>query len=113
MTTDEQRDALAKIVDPKAWELADVKGIRERESVFDLLVKDSRATADRIIKSGLMASFEWERREYLSAMDRIKERTSKTGKCYSVEDGLDGYFMHDPKCVHWPKGAIGGSQCFS
>lgn len=107
----EQRDALARVIDPQAWKLHDVKGMHQRPDAQDLLVLDSRITAERIDESGLMASFDWTPREYRKAIERVKERTSRTGKCYSVEDGLDGYFMHDPKCHHWPSGATGGSGC--
>lgn len=109
--TDERRDALARVIDPDSWDLYDDKKMKDRSKLQGLAVRESRETADRIIESGLMAKFEWEPREYLQAMARLKDRTSRRGVCYSVEDGLDGYFMHDPRCAHWPDGAIGGSSC--
>jgi hypothetical protein len=72
-------------------------------------VTESRDVAQRIIDSGLMASFEWDRAEYIRARDYIKDHTSRRGYCYSVEDGLDGYVMHDPRCGYWPESAISGS----
>jgi hypothetical protein len=108
--TDEHRDALARVIDPDIWGLYDDARTVGRPFREDI-VKESRATADRIIESGLMARLEWIPREYESARQRIMERTSRTGKCYEVEDMLDGYFMHDPKCAMWPKGATGGSGC--
>lgn len=110
--SDEQRDALARIIDPVGWSLYDDPRVVNRGGKMqEDCVKSSRKTAQDIIESGLMAAYEWEREEYFRARDRIMECTSKTGKCYSVEDGLDGYFKHDPKCHRWPDGAIGGSGC--
>lgn len=108
----EGREALARVIDPDSCALSD-------DPRYDNLPEEARTTirrrsleiADRIIDSGLMASFTWDRREYFRARDYIKERTSLRGYCYSVSDALDGYFMHDPKCGFWPDGAIGGSNC--
>lgn len=105
-----RRDALARIIDPESWELYDDSRMANRK-IRSLLVKDSRALADKITESGILGAFEWDRREYMQAKKHILEHTSRTGSCYSVEDGLDGYFVHDPKCPHWPEGAIGGSSC--
>lgn len=110
MTTTQHRDALAKVIDPESWDLYDDERMVGR-SIREDIVKESRAVADRIVESGLMASGEWDRREYYAALEQIKEHTSKTGKCYSQEDGMDGYFVHDPKCARWPEGAIGGTGC--
>jgi hypothetical protein len=108
--TDAHRDALARVIDPEAWELYDDKRVQNR--IFrEHIVRESRETAQKIVDSGLMANVDWDRREYIAARNRILEGTSRRGKCYSEEDGLDGYFMHDPRCVHWPDGAIGGSSC--
>ena len=85
------------------------KGLKRKAA--ESLVEDSLQLADAIITSGLMASVSWERKEYLSAKKHILERTSRRGYCYSVEDILDGYFMHDPRCPHWPSGAFGGHGC--
>lgn len=103
------REALARVIDPGRWEIADNPKCNA-EAVMALTC-ESLEVADRIIASGLMASMEWDRREYLNAMQRIRERTSTRGHCYSVDDLLDGYFMHDPRCGYWPDGAIGGSSC--
>lgn len=105
-----RRDALARILDPDAWGLYDDKRMADRK-IKSLLVEESRAIADKIVESGLMASYSWDRREYLSAKRNIINRTSRSGRCESVEDLLDGYFMHDPKCRYWPDGAVGGSDC--
>lgn len=43
--------------------------------------------------------------------DKPWERTSTVGYCYSVEDGMDGYFVHIKDCIHWPSGASGGGNC--
>lgn len=108
---DVRLEKLARIVDPKSWELYDIPGMEKKDKVRKLLVRESLKVAKNIVESGLMASEVWERGEYYRAMARIKERTSKTGKCYSVDDIFDGYFMHDPKCERWPDGAIGGTGC--
>lgn len=112
--TEEHRDALAKVVDPDAWKLIETPLFKQKaERHINDVLRPSREIADRIINSGLMVSMEWDRREYLAARDSIHRTTSRTGKCYSVEDGLDGYFVHDPRCPHWPSGAIGGTTCIS
>ena len=113
--SDERRDALARVIDPEAWDLYDDKRMQKMKSgIRDQLVAESRALANNIIESGLMASYTWERREYIQARKRIIEDTSRTGKCYGVEDGLDGYCKHDPKCVSWPNGASGpNSSCIT
>lgn len=105
-----RRDALARVIDPESWELYDDTRMQTRK-IRSMLVSDSRVLADKIIESGLLSAYEWDRKEYLQARNHILERTSRRGHCYSVEDGLDGYFMHDPRCIHWPEGAIGGSSC--
>jgi hypothetical protein len=111
---EEHRDALAKVIDPDAWQLIETPLFKQKaERHVNDVLRPSREIADRIIESGLMVSMEWDNREYLSAKRRIIERTSQRGKCYSVEDGLDGYYMHDPRCPHWPDGAIGGTTCIS
>ena len=110
-TNDARRDALARLISPESWEIYDLPNMSEHEKAGLLVIEPSRRIAQRILDSGIMASMEWDRREYLRARDRIIERTSKTGRCSSVEDGLDGYFMHDPKCIYWPDGAVGGSGC--
>jgi hypothetical protein len=107
---DESRDALARVIDPEAWDLYDDKRVQGK-AFREHIVEESRSTATKIIESGLMASFEWDRKEYLTAKQQIIEYTSRTGKCESVSDLLDGYFKHDPRCVRWPDGAIGGSSC--
>lgn len=106
---EEHRDALARVIDPDSWELFDDKRVKT-DSIRDAIVSDSRSVVSRIIDSGLMAKLEWEPREYIAAQKRIMERTSRTGRCYSVEDGLDGYQKHDPRCPDWPDGH-GGSTC--
>ena len=78
--------------------------------VKDEIVKTSREVADRIIESGLMTSSKWDRREFIVAKQSILDRTSRIGRCESVEDGMDGYFKHDPRCIHWPEGAIGDAR---
>ncbi len=110
--SDNRRDALARVIDPDTWDLSDDPRYDHLpEEARESIRSRSREIADRIIESGLMASLEWDRREYLRAKQSIIERTSRRGHCYSVEDILDGYFMHDPKCMFWPDGAIGGSGC--
>ena len=114
MSTEEisHQEKLARVIDPSAWEMHDhvlEKGLKRKAA--ESLVEDSLQLADAIITSGLMASVSWERKEYLSAKKHILERTSRRGYCYSVEDILDGYFMHDPRCPHWPSGAFGGHGC--
>lgn len=106
------QEKLARVIDPNAWEMRDTvlaKGLKQKAA--ESLVEDSLQLADAIIASGLMASEGWERKEYINAKRDILNRTSRRGHCYSVEDILDGYFMHDPRCTHWPSGAIGGSGC--
>lgn len=109
-TNETRRDALARVIDPESWELYDDKRVAGK-SFRESIVEESRIVATQIIASGLMASYEWDRREYMSAKRQIIEHTSRTGRCESVEDGLDGYFKHDPRCGYWPDGAIGGSTC--
>lgn len=110
--TDEHRDKLARAIDPEAWELYDdPRVVKQGQAWRDLIVQDSREIADRVVASGLMAALEWDRAEYIRARQYIIEHTSKSGRCESVEDILDGYFKHDPRCIHWPEGAIGGSSC--
>jgi hypothetical protein len=110
MNMSEQRDALARIIDPESWDLYDDERMQGR-NIRETLVQNSREVADKIVESGLMVTEKWDRKEYFRARDRILERTSRKGKCYSVEDGLDGYFMHDPRCTYWPSGAVGGFGC--
>lgn len=109
---DEHRDALARVIDPDSWDLYDDKRLKGKDSLRNAMVDDSREMADRIVESGLMAEFEWDRNEYLRARAKIIEGTSRTGKCYGVEDGLDGYCLHDPRCRSWPEMASGpNSDC--
>lgn len=103
----ERRDALAKVIDPEVWRVSEDPVVTDK--IRDMMRQESRELADRIIESGLMAAYEWDRREYLNARARIIERTSRVGYCENVEDGLDGYFRHDPRCSNWPEGAIGSS----
>ena len=105
-----RRDALARILDPDSWGLYDDKRMENRK-IRALLVQDSRALADKIVESGLMAGYTWDRREFITAKKHIIEHTSRSGRCESVEDLMDGYFKHDPRCRYWPDGAIGGSDC--
>lgn len=109
----EQLDKLARVVDPESWKLYDMKDVYKimKPELREQIVYESRLVATRIVNSGLMASLEWDRAEYIQAMNRIREHTSTRGHCYSVENGLDGYFVHDPQCTYWPRGAVGGSGC--
>lgn len=107
-----RRDKLARVIDPAMWEMYDHPNMADKDQALrDVLVVESRNIADRIINSGLIVSEKWDSREFLKAKQCIIDRTSRRGYCYDVEDGLDGHFMHDLKCVHWPDGSISGSQC--
>lgn len=111
MTTDvDRRDALARLIDPDAWGLYDDPRMRD-DSIRNAVVKDSRKVAEKIVESGLMVSMKWDGQEYIRAKKQIIECTSRKGYCYSEEDGMDGYAVHDPKCSHWPNGATSGSNC--
>lgn len=105
------QEALARVIDPDSWKLYDHKDVQGRDKVQALLVQESMETAQNIIESGLMASLEWDRREYFRALERIKAGTSLRGYCYSESDILDGRAVHDPKCTYWPDTAISGSNC--
>jgi len=113
MSEENNQDALARVIDPDSWALYDDKKVAKtmKAALREKIVEDSREVAQRIIDSGLMASFEWDRSEYMKARQYIIQHTSRRGHCYSVEDILDGYFMHDPQCRFWPEGAHGGSDC--
>lgn len=106
-----RRDSLARIIDPDAWGLYDDPRMQTR-GVREDVVKDSRSIAQNIVDSGLMTRLEWDNREFIEAQKRIKDRTSRTGRCYGEEDGMDGYCLHDPRCKYWPDGASGpNSDC--
>ncbi len=110
MTTTEHREKLARVIDETAWKHHDAV-VDNYPKASKELIKDSLEMADRIIESGLMASETWDRKEYLNARKNIIDATSRRGYCYDVQDLLDGYFMHDPRCPYWPAGASGGSGC--
>lgn len=103
------RDALARVIDPDAWDLFDDPRIKT-DRIRAEIVADSRDMATRIMQSGLMESLDWDSKEFQRAKQDIIERTSRTGHCHNVEDGMDGYQKHDPRCPDWPNGH-GGSIC--
>lgn len=107
----EHLEALARVIDPESWSLYDDKRMEGKIKLQLEVVKESVDTAKRIVESGLMVSHTWSPAEYIRAQNNIRRNTSRKGVCYSVEDGMDGYFMHDPKCTYWPDSAIGGSGC--
>lgn len=111
MTYPTHQEKLARVIDPDSWALHDHKDMDGRDHVQQVLVEESMKMAKRIISSGLMSDIEWDRREYLRAIERVKAGTSLTGKCYEVSDILDGSAVHDPKCMFWPDTAISGSRC--
>lgn len=108
----DHREKLARVIEPDTWALTD-------DPRYENLPEEARTSArrrsldlaDRIIESGLMASEEWDRAEYIRARNIIIENTSRKGYCYDVNDLLDGYVMHDPRCPRWPDSAISGSYC--
>lgn len=111
MSDKTHQEALARVIDPDSWKLYDHKDVQGRDKVQALLVQESMDVAQNIIDSGLMASLEWDRREFFRARDRIIEGTSRRGYCYSEYDILDGKAVHDPRCTYWPDTAISGSNC--
>jgi hypothetical protein len=106
---DEQshQEKLARVIEPAAWELYDAAVKKGYKKQSKDLIRASMDTAQAIIESGLMASETWDRREYFSAMDRIKRATS--GEVYCT--GIYGDVKHSVKCPNWPDAAISGSGC--
>jgi len=106
----DKEEKLARVINPDAWAFYD-KTPTEYRSAVEAVVDSSREVAARIVDSGLMASEEWDTAEYLRARERIKNSTSRTGKCIGVEDLLDGYTKHTTECRYWPDGGISGTGC--
>lgn len=103
------QEKLARVIDPDGWDMFDKIVKMGRKKKGKDLVEDSLELADTIIKSGLMASETWERKEYFNAMDRIKRATSGEVYCTNIY----GDVKHSVKCTYWPDTAISGSGCIS